>query len=48
MNDSFDVHRNQITARPLLESYKKMPDPYSEQIQLDLMRTFTDDEEFMN
>ena len=32
--------------RPLLDSYSKMPDPYTEQINLDLKRTFTDDKEF--
>ena len=30
-------------SRPLLESYSDMPDPYKDQILLDLNRTFTDD-----
>jgi len=28
---------------PLLDSYPYMPDPYRDQIELDLKRTFTDD-----
>ena len=48
MNDSLDGFNSEDIVRPLLESYKYMPDPYSEQIQLDLKRTFTDDEDFMN
>lgn len=30
-------------CKPLLDSYSDMPDPYKEQIKLDLKRTFTDD-----
>lgn len=35
-----------VITRPILDSYTDMPDPYKEQIELDLRRTFTDDEEF--
>ena len=44
-----DVYRinSHRVIRPILESYQKMPDPYREQISLDLKRTFTDDREFV-
>lgn len=32
--------------RPILSAYSDMPDPYQEQIDLDLRRTFTDEEGF--
>ena len=35
------------TRKPLLDSYRDMPDAYREQIDLDLKRTFADDD-FMN
>lgn len=37
---------NVAVKRPLLNSYEDMPDPFKEQIQLDLKRTFTDDDRF--
>jgi len=32
----------------ILDCYPEMPDPYTEQIELDLKRTFTEDENFTN
>ena len=38
--------RNPIKM-PILDSYGKMPEPYKDQIELDIKRTFVDEKDFI-